>query len=211
MAANWVAWHDAYADAGSSLSRRLVVVRRRIGEALDALDHLERLPVRVLSLCAGDGRDLLPELTARPGLAVRAVLVELDARLAGAAREGAAGLKGVEVRQADAGELTSCVDVLPVDLLLLCGIFGNVPTAHVRSTIDAVPAMLAPDGMVIWTRGWFRSEDLRPQVRQWFLDAGVDEIAFDGHPERFGVGVARAAATTPTQPPATGQLFGFVR
>ena len=33
---DWVAWHRAYEDDDSSLSRRLAVVRRRVGEALDA-------------------------------------------------------------------------------------------------------------------------------------------------------------------------------
>lgn len=203
-ATDWLAWHDGYADAGSSLARRLDVVRRRIGEALDAS---ARRPVRVLSLCAGDGRDVLPELVARPSLPVSVVLIELDFQLADAARRHAAC---VEVRQADAGDWASFADALPVDVLLLCGIFGNVSTGDIRATIESVPSMLARDGVVVWTRGWFRHEDLRPQIRQWFVDAGLEEIAFDGDPERFGVGVARVGTTSNDRPTA-GRLFRFIR
>ena len=186
---DWVDWHAAYDDPGSGISRRLPVVRRRIGERLDEATG----PTRILSLSAGSGRDLLPELAARPALVTTAVLIELDPRLAEDARRRAAGLRGVSVRQADAGDPAAFADVLPVDLLLLCGIFGNISEADIRATVDAVPSMLAPAGTVIWTRGRYEGNDLRPVIRRWFTDAGLLELAFDGEPDRFGVGVARAA------------------
>ncbi len=203
---DWVDWHAAYDDPGSGISRRLPVVRRRIGERLDEATG----PTRILSLCAGSGRDLLPELAARPALVATAVLIELDPRLAEDARRRAAGLVGVSVRQADAGDPGAFADVLPVDLLLLCGIFGNISEADIRATVDAVPSMLAPAGTVIWTRGRYEGNDLRPVIRRWFTDAGLLELAFDGEPERFGVGVARAG---PTAPPAElpARLFTFTR
>jgi hypothetical protein len=82
----------------------------------------------VLSLCAGDGRDVA---TAAAGHARAAdltgCLVELDQALAAAARENLAPLgSGLEVRAADAGDPATWADAVPVDLLLLCGIFGNV-------------------------------------------------------------------------------------
>jgi hypothetical protein len=162
-------------------------------------------------LCAGDGRDVLPELAARPSLDVTAVLVELDHRLADSARAASGALDHVEVRERDAGDSATFADVLPVDLLLLCGIFGNISTVDIRATIAAVPAMLAPDGTVVWTRGRFESEDLRPSIRRWFADAGLQEIAFDGEPERFGVGVARAIGRPHTTQAVPSRLFTFIR
>src|SRR5262245_1970836 len=120
---DWLAWHGSYADAGSSLSRRLRVVRNRIGEALDRAEGGG--PIRILGLCAGDGRDVLPELAARPSLQSRTTLVELDDQLAAAASAAASRLIGVQVRRGDAGDIATFEDVLPVDVLLLCGIFGN--------------------------------------------------------------------------------------
>ena len=121
---DWVAWHASYDDRGSSLARRLQVVRTRIGAVLDAAAGRGE-PVRILSLCAGDGRDILPQLAARPALDATTTLVELDEQLVARARTAAAGLPGVHVRHGDAGLLATYDDVLPVDLLLLCGILGT--------------------------------------------------------------------------------------
>ena len=99
---HWQTWHDAYADPGSSLSRRLRIVQ---GFVRDWLDATAPRAVRVVSVCAGDGRDLLEVLGSGPTPSrVTATLVELDAGLADRARTLGAGLPGVEVRTADAGD-----------------------------------------------------------------------------------------------------------
>jgi hypothetical protein len=61
MARDWHAWHDEYDDPASSLSRRLVVVRRQV----DAILRARPGPTRLVSMCAGDGRDVLPVLAPR--------------------------------------------------------------------------------------------------------------------------------------------------
>jgi Methyltransferase domain len=207
---DWVDWHSRYDDPTSVQARRLSVVRQRVGETLDELRGDRR---RALSLCAGDGRDLIPELAARPSMDVEAVLIEANAELAEHARGavGAAGLDRVEVRTADAEHAASFAGLLPVDLLLLCGIFGNVSELDIRTTIAAVPAMLRPGGFVIWTRGRFRGTDLRPSVRRWIGEAGLVEVAYDGEPELYGVGVARADATVRTDLRVPDRLFTFIR
>jgi hypothetical protein len=154
----------------------------------------------VLSLGAGDGRDLLPELANTNGLGIHAVLVEHDQTLAREARAitDQLGVDGATIITGDAGETATFASALPVDLLLLCGIFGNISEHDVAATVAATPAMLRPGGTVIWTRG-SRQPDLRPQIRQWFSRAGLHEVAFDNEPEGFGVGVA-ALTTSPTPP-----------
>lgn len=206
---DWAAWHASYDDPGSVQARRLSVVRRRVGESLDALGGTGR---RVLSLCAGDGRDLLPELSSRSLSDVGVVLVEWDAGLAERARASAraAGLHRVEVRTADASLWQSFADALPVDLLLLCGIFGNVSERDIRRTVAAVPAMLRTGGIVVWTRGRCEGTDLRPSVRRWFVQAGLTEVAYDGAPELYGVGVARLG-TAATARELPERLFTFLR
>lgn len=207
---DWLPWHGSYDDPRSVQAHRLEVVRRRVGEALDALGGPER---RVLSLCAGDGRDLIPELSSRPEHAVEAVLVELNPELAAraSAHAAAVGLGRVSVRTADASLLESFADILPVDLVLLCGIFGNVPDGDIRRTISAVPAMLNPGGFVIWTRGRCDGTDLRPTVRRWVAEAGLEDVAYDGEPELFGVGVARASGSRPVDRALPERLFAFFR
>ncbi len=53
---DWVAWHADYEDPNSALSRRLAIVQRHISAFLTSLSGS---PVRVVSLCAGEGRDIL--------------------------------------------------------------------------------------------------------------------------------------------------------
>jgi hypothetical protein len=89
-----------------------------------------------------------------------------------------AGLAQVEVRQADASVVASFADALPADVLLLCGIFGNVSDRDIQRTINAAPALCAAGATVIWTRHR-RPRDRTPQVRAWFTASGFGEIAFD--------------------------------
>ena len=51
---------------------------------------------------------------------------------------------------------------------------------------------------------------MRPAIRQWFLDAGFREIAFDSEPEGFGVGVARLAEPAADRS-LPRRLFTFIR
>src|SRR5262249_58569663 len=60
---DWRAWHGAYDDPGSSLARRLAVVRARIADTLDAAPPG---PLRAVAMCAGQGRDLIPVLASHP-------------------------------------------------------------------------------------------------------------------------------------------------
>jgi hypothetical protein len=184
VARDWHAWYDDYDDPGSSLSRRLAVVREQLTRVLAEAEG----PVRLLSLCSGDGRDTVPVLAALPDreAAVAAVLVELDSGLAAAARAaaGAAGLM-VDVRTGDAGLAATWRDVLPADVLMLCGVFGNVPDADIRRTVAAVPVLLREGGRVIWTRGNRVPQDPTEVdgdpsewVRGLFAEAGLVEEAF---------------------------------
>ena len=164
---DWVVWHEPYDDPSSVLSARLRLVQAQLA---DALDHAPAGAVRLLSLCAGQGRDVIGVLPSHPRQDdVSAVLIEADPENAETARgnAAAAGLAQVEVRQADASRPSGYADVLPADVLLLCGIFGNVGDADIQRTVAAAPALCAPGATVIWTRHR-RPPDLTPQVRAWF-------------------------------------------
>ncbi len=193
MSTNWAEWHDAYARPGSGLRDRLAAVRAQIERHLDATAPD---PVRVVSACAGDGRDLLGVLSGRTDAnRVTALLVEYDAGLAATAREVADGLAAtIEVRQADAARSDVYAHAVPADLVLLCGIFGNISDADVRATVEAAPELCAPGAEVIWTR--HRNDpDLTPAIRGWFADSGFEELAFVApEGEHWSVGVHRLVA-----------------
>jgi hypothetical protein len=190
---DWVEWHRDYDDPGSLLSRRGKLVQGHLRA------ELERAPagdVRLVSLCAGQGRDVIGVLTGHPRRHdVRARLVELDERNVAVARQAAqaAGLAGVEVLQADAGVTDACAGAVPAQVVLACGIFGNISDGDIRATVAALPSLCAPGALVLWTRHR-RPPDLTPAIRSWFAEAGFREEAFDVSPDGFmSVGAHRLA------------------
>ncbi len=208
MEGEWVEWHRGY-EGDRPLVGRLAVVQEAIRTFLDGSPPGR---VRVVSLCAGDGRDLLGVLEDHPRRAdVRARLVELDSTLAAAARAraGGASLAGVEVATGDASTTSALEGAVPADLVLLCGIFGNIADADVHRTVDHLAELCAPRATVVWTRGRF-APDLTPTIRAWFRDAGFEEVAFVPIPETTAsVGVHRLTGKPrPFRPGVT--LFTFL-
>jgi hypothetical protein len=139
--------------------------------------------------------------------------VEADVRNAGPVGQAAAGqgLFQVEVRQADASLAASFADALPADVLLLCGIFGNVNDRDIRRTVQAALALCGAGATVIWTRHR-RPPDLTPQIRAWFAESGFDEVAFDALETSVltSVGVNRLCGA-PADTPPSHRRFTFPR
>jgi hypothetical protein len=116
---DWVAWHGDYDQPDSSLARRLAAVQERIKVALD---EAPPGPLRAVSLCAGQGRDLIGVLAGHPRREdVTARLVELDERNAAFARSSAAaaGLNKVEVVTGDAARTGRYTGMVPAYLVLI--------------------------------------------------------------------------------------------
>ncbi len=202
---HWRDWHLAYDRADSPLAQRLSIVQRCIETALDASPPGR---IRVVSMCAGEGRDLLGVLGRHPRRNdVRGRLVELDPGLAATARQHAPG--GIDVRVANAGTTSAYTGAVPADLVLVCGVFGNVTHADMMNTIDLAPTLCAPGATVIWTRHR-RRPDATPAVRERFGGNGFDEVAFYA-PEHsmFAVGVHRLVASPRPFAPDI-RLFDFV-
>jgi hypothetical protein len=170
-------------DADTPLARRLAIVQRRIR---DTLDNHPPGPVRVVSICAGEARDLLGALHGHARAHdVHARLVELDPMLAATARARvmAMGLDRVDVVNGDASTTSAYDGAVPADLVLACGVFGNITDDDIANTIRLLPMLCAPGATVIWTR--HRMEpDKTPVIRSWFADAGFAQLAFDA-PEDF--------------------------
>jgi precorrin-6B methylase 2 len=210
---DWQAWHRDYDDPDSPVSRRLVEVRARLVAALDARPG----PVRLLNLCAGDARDTVPVLAATDR-EVEACAVELDPGLAELARRTAseAGV-ALEVRTGDAADPATYADRLPVGVLMLIGVLGNISDADGETTIRAASSMLAPGGTVLWTRSnRFRSEpshayaDPAEWVRARFEANGFETVEYvvpDDAPWRLGV----SRVVAPSEAALPARLFSFVR
>jgi hypothetical protein len=203
----WVEWHKGY-EAGLPLEQRLGVVQGLIRQALDACAPGE---IHVISMCAGDGRDLLGVLPSHErGGDVRARLVELDPELAGRALMRAADASpAVEVVTGDASLTTAYAGAVPADIVLACGIFGNLTDDDIHNTVATLPTLCAPNATVIWTRGTF-APDLTPAIRVWFMEAGFAELDFIAIPKTT-VGVGANRLTSPPQPfKPDVRLFAFL-
>jgi hypothetical protein len=207
MIVDWRAWHEEYAAPDSPLGRRLAVVQCQLSSALD------RAPagtVHVISLCAGQGHDLIGVLADHKRRAkVCARLVELDAHNAQLARDAArdANLGNVEVLTADAAMTDSYAGAVPADVVLLCGVFGNITAEDIARTVRHLPSLCAAGASVIWTRHR-HPPDLTPLIRETFINGGFDEIAFKSSPP-FGIGVNRLRAA-PKAFEAGIRLFEFI-
>jgi hypothetical protein len=183
------------------------VVRERI---VAALDTAPPGPVRAVSMCAGQGRDLLGALDGHPRAGeVTARLVELDPDNAAVARTRAAALGvGAEVVVADAGRSEAYLDAVPADLVLECGVFGNITMPDVERTISLTPGLCAPGATVIWTRHRRRPDQV-PALCEWYARAGFELVWLSDPGLDFGVGAHRYAGP-PVPLPAATRMFTFV-
>ncbi|MGY3061403.1 ubiquinone/menaquinone biosynthesis C-methylase UbiE [Streptomyces sp. TE3672] len=205
---DWNAWHGKYDVADSWMERRLRTVQ---SQSRAALDNAPAGPLKVISLCAGDGRDLLHVLSDHPRRhEVRARLVELDARNTAAASETArlAKLDQVEVVTGDASLIDQYRGMTPADLVLVCGVFGNITDSDIGGTIGACNQLCKTGGSVIWTRNR-AAPDRVPMICDWFDEQGF-ELQWLSEPDAgYGVGVHRFTGT-PRPLRTSTRLFEFV-
>ena len=141
---------------------------------------------------AGQGNDLLGVLADYPHAdQVRARLVELDESNVQAAQQRVRELRlsNVEVRLSDAALLRAYDGAVPADIVLACGVFGNISDADVFHTINLLPQLCRPGATIIWTRSR-RVPDLTPAIRQYFAAHRFAETDFVAPDDvLFSVGV----------------------
>lgn len=203
----WVQWHEGY-EQGQPLALRLGVVQDLVRSALDKRSPG---PIRVISMCAGDGRDLLGVLSDHPRRrGVHARLVELDPELAARGATRAATVSStIEVVNADASVTSAYAGAVPADIVLVCGVFGNIIDDDIHRTVAALPSLCAPRATVIWTRGTF-PPDLTPAIRSWFEAGGFSELSFVAVPDTT-IGVGANQLTSPPRPfDPNVRLFTFL-
>jgi hypothetical protein len=98
--------------------------------------------------------------------------------------------------------------MVPADLVLLCGVFGNISDADIHNTIGSLPQLCRIGSTAIWTRSR-RAPDITPTIRQWFRESDFEEITFyapDGELFTVGTQVFRGQPL----PLQSGRLFTFL-
>jgi len=178
---DWTKWHDRY-DEQASLKERLAAVREQITAAIS---RATTAPVQVLSLYAGDGRDLIGSLAAsRSRKAVNATLVESSTELVARGQNAAAHLHltdEVTFRCADATLSSTYLGLPRAHLIVTAGVFGNLIEADVRRLVVSLQSLCRRHAYVVWTRNLVEFDDGEKAVRvirESFLQAGFREERF---------------------------------
>jgi ubiquinone/menaquinone biosynthesis C-methylase UbiE len=208
---DWLSWHKHYDTTESPLNQRLVLVQDAIRECLP--DEPTAL-YTILDICAGDGRDLIEVLdTYEHKEFLRGRLIELDPRLAKEAQERAQVAQlpsGLKIIQGDASQTYAYKADIPADLILICGVFGNISDDDVARTIQSLPKFCKHGTRVIWTRNR-RAPDRTAATRSLLQENGFDEIKFAStDDDSYGVGMS----TFTSSPPNIGDnvtMFRFVK
>ena len=205
---DWLAWHRHYDDPDSRFSRRLAVLQRQLRWVLG---RAAPGPITVVSVCAGQGHDLLGVLADHPRRHdVVARLIELDPGNAEIARSRARELclSGISVAQADAGLSDAYVGAVPASLIILAGFLTYLDEADIARTVALLPQLCAAGAIVVWARGRSRINSAA-QIRSLFQRAGFVEIdAEDVEHPGLHVGVERFAGS-PLALESGRRLFTF--
>jgi hypothetical protein len=170
--------------------------------------------VRLISICAGQGRDAFGVLPHHPRRAdVTAVLVELDPRNVEAAQATAArsGLTQVEIIEGDAATSDVYAPFVPADIVLACGVFGNITDPDLERTVRNLSMLCRTGASVIWTRHRL-DRDLTPQIRAWFTESGFEDLSFDAPANESKSGIGTVQLIGPPLPYWRGfRFFTFIR
>jgi hypothetical protein len=210
---NWSVWHDEYENPASELNARKRAVQSQVAAIVD---QCPAGPVTVLSICGGQGRELLGALENHERRAdVRGRIIELDEANSSFARDWArrAGLDDLEVVTGDASLAASYAGLPPVDLVVISGVFGHIGPADRRRTIDFLRQICQTGARVVWT--FFNWDlDATQALRDLFRELMFDEESFEVLDGRFASTIGRnryAGAPVPFDPEARIFTFGSSR
>ncbi len=210
----WSDWHDAYEDTSSELVGRMMGVRRHVATIVA---EAPPGPMTVLSICGGQGRELIGALEDHPRKGdVRGRLVELDAdNTAFASRwAAAAGLTGLEIVTGDASLGASYEGLAPVDLVVISGVFGHLSSADRLRLIDFTRQLCRTGSGIVWT-SHLSNDGPAEWLRRAFLERRFEELEHGLVPgDDFQFTVTRSlyrGAQQPFDPHATIFTFGSSR
>jgi hypothetical protein len=209
---NWSEWHQQY-DESPALMGRLRAVREQLRTTLD---EFPAGPIEIVSVCAGDGRDLIGVLSDHPrrqDVGVSLLDTDRASLNRGRAAAEAAGVQSqVRFLLADASLARNYVGLVPADLILLSGMIGHLRNSDVPRLVGSLPMLCKFGGRVIWNRHVVLNDGANQVkvIRNLFRSAGFDEIEFHTlAPDGFAVGQVRYTGdAVPLDPNAV--LFDFV-
>lgn len=173
MSKDWLAWHDNYRTRRPQMRQRLQIVREYIS------NYLNQFPpgkITVISVCAGDSRDLIGTLFNHSrAWDVYGRLVET--RRSAAESAGLAGQLEFICGDATLGSVYQ--GFVPADLVLLCGVFGNVPETELPRLTQSLQYLCKANGLLIWTRDLIQDgERCLAMIRECLQESSFEEVSF---------------------------------
>ena len=205
----WSGWPEK-AYRRDRYQQRLLAVQEHLAECLDFALHS---PVQILSICAGDGRDVIGVLRSHPRPKNAAAwLVELDRQsvAAGVRHATSVGLEhAVTFLNDDATDFATFTNIPPSDIVLVCGVWGHVPVAERARLVRALAAFCKPNGAAIWTRGLTLGLAQLREIQSQFVGPSWEEVRLQFTPDnRWGVATHRYRGP-PVERPTSGRIFNF--
>jgi hypothetical protein len=192
--------------------QRLVAVQNHLAECLDSAPEG---PVRILSMCAGDGRDVVGVLSShrrRPD--ATAWLVELNRQsvTVGALLATRSGLiDNVRFLNEDATTYATYRGIAPADVVLVCGVWGHVPADEKRRLAQAMGSLCKPGGRVIWTRGVSKGMSRLHEVEALFAGPHWEKVRAGFTPDQTWAVATHRYRGPAHAVPADGRIFHFQR
>jgi hypothetical protein len=176
---DWSTWHRRY-NENEHLKARLHVVRQTVRAVLD---DCRTGKIRLISICSGDGRDILEELAKHPRRNdIEAWLIDSDrpSIVRGEAIAAEVGLtQQVHFRLADAGVARSYTDIAPAEVLLLSGFLGRLTYDELAHVIGCLPSLCTSGTAVVWSRHVYGNLGIdTPRVHELLRNHGFGEVKF---------------------------------
>jgi ubiquinone/menaquinone biosynthesis C-methylase UbiE len=206
---NWSGWPEL-AYQRPNYRERLRVVQEQLAECLDQAPHN---PLRLLSICAGDGRDVIGVLQShRRREDVEAYLVELNGQ---SVSEGVKNVRGsglenvVKFIHADATEYSTYKNLAPCDIVLICGVWGHVTANERANLIHALALFCKPSGKVIWTRKISKGEHMLKVVQSQFDEASWTLVRQSSTSDNKWAVCTYRYHGPALEVPANGRIFSF--
>ena len=197
-------WHYNYEDETSTPYKRTLIVKKLISDYL-----INKNNITILSICAGQGRDVLTSLNED----THAYLIDIDKDCIEYAQSyiNKNDLHNVFVIEADASLISTYIDnnIPKADLILICGVFGHLSLKDINLTIKSLKQLIKPEGSVIWTKHKF-DNDITKEIRNAFDLTGYKEETFISPKEEiFSVGMHKLINDT-TKPIYDLKMFDYI-
>ena len=207
----WSDWPER-AYGRQRYQQRLETVQKHLAECLDIAPPG---PLRIVSICAGDGRDVIGVLRSHARREdVTAWLVELSPESVahGICQATSAGLESrVTFLNEDATIYETYKNIAPADIVLACGVWGHVPPEGRMPFVRALASFCKPGGCMLWSRGVAKGMQHLRVVESLFSSPPWEKVALSFTPDnKWAVAIHRYCGP-PRELPDSGQIFHFQR